>query len=204
MTTSEPPGTGGAAMLRIEHMIQAVINQPFEQMWEVVTDPKTITKDRYKDLTIPFFFFKGAAKHGITVTSEREFNHRQWENNYNIDIYFDGCSVDYDCPQNSNGYIENDTKVNIKSFQFSSYDRRVNHIVCLLDKWTFVGCILKNDGAFADMLDRFTPAQILDYIDISTRNECTNSTAVLLNYRNEHYPEYDGFAALDDLILDDF
>lgn len=45
---------------------------------------------------------------------------------------------------------------------------------------------------------------MMSFIDLVTKNECVNRTAVLLNYRNEHSPEYDGFAALDDLILDDF
>ncbi len=186
-----------------DYLVKNGIRQPFEQMWEIITDPKTIAADRYNGLMIPFMFFKGAAKHGIEVKSEREFDHRRWENIYSIWIKFKGCNVELDYDESDNGYIENDAKINVKSFKFGEYTRQVNHIVYLLDKWTFVGCILKNDGTFADMLDRFTLAQILYFLDISTRNECVNSTSVLLNYRNEHYPEYDGFAALDDLLLDD-
>lgn len=186
-----------------DYLVKNGIRQPFEQMWEIITDPKTIAADRYNGLMIPFMFFKGAAKHGIEVKSEREFDHRRWENIYSMWIKFKGCNVELDYDESDNGYIENDAKINVKSFKFGEYTRQVNHIVYLLDKWTFVGRILKNDGTFADMLDQFTLAQILDFIDISTRNECVNSTSVLLNYRNEHYPEYDGFAALDDLLLDD-
>ena len=52
-----------------DYLIKNGIRQPFEQMWEIVTDPKTIAADRYNGLTIPFMFFKGASKHGIDVPS---------------------------------------------------------------------------------------------------------------------------------------
>lgn len=91
----------------------------------------------------------------------------------------------------------------MKDFTFGTYTRQVNHIVYLLDKWTIRQRILKDDPTIGTLLDSFTLPQIMSFIDLSTKNECVNATAVLLEYRNEHYPEYDGFAALDDLLLDD-
>ena len=62
---------------------------------------------------------------------------------------------------------------------------------------------LKDDATIEIMLDNFTLPQIMSFIDLAAENNCVNVQAVLLNYRNEHYPEYDGFAALDALLLDD-
>ena len=58
---------------------------------------------------------------------------------------------------------------------------------------------LKDDISVSIYLDRFTLAQITDFIDIATKNKCTNVSALLLQYKHDHYPDYDH---IDELILD--
>jgi len=36
-----------------------------------------------------------------------------------------------------------------------------------------------------------TLAQVMQYIDLSVKNEQTAVTAALLNYKNEHFPDFD-------------
>ena len=46
------------------------LKQPFEQIWEPVVDPNTVTKDRYKGCMIPYYRFTGKQKHGISVIGD--------------------------------------------------------------------------------------------------------------------------------------
>ena len=187
-----------------EYLIKNEIMQPFEQMWEAVIDPQTITQDRYNGLTMPFVFFKNAVKHGITVHSEKQIYYNGLKNDCIMWIKMKECNADIDYDENDNGYIEDDAKINIRAFNFNEYTRQVNHIVFILDKWTIRQRILEDDPSIGTLLDSFTLPQILNFIDLAAENNCVNVQAVLLNYLNEHYPEYDGFPALDALLLDDF
>jgi hypothetical protein len=53
---------------------------------------------------------------------------------------------------------------------------------------------LKDDVSVALLLDRFTVAQISEFIRLASEHGCTNVTALLLNYQNEHFGEYDPLA----------
>lgn len=70
------------------------------------------------------------------------------------------------------------------------YTRQVNHIVSLLDRWTVAGRMLKDDVSVRDYLDGFTAAQIMEFIRLTSENNCPNCAAMLLQYRQEHYPEF--------------
>ena len=93
--------------------------------------------------------------------------------------------------------------VEITFIKPQKWNRRANMVIAFLDRFTIYSRILKDDPTIGTLLDSFTLPQIMSFIDLTTKNECVNATAVLLEYKNEHYPEYDGFAALDDLLLDD-
>ena len=171
------------------------LKQPFEQIWEAAVEPSLIKKDRYKDCPLPFYYFRNREKHGIMIEDEDFHNE--------ITIYFKGCHTYVDRLDWSRHEINNEDRFEVRDFTFSKYTRQVNHIVYLLDKWTIRQRILKDDTTIGVMLESFTLPQIMSFIDLAADNNCVNSQAVLLNYRNEHYPEYDGFAALDALLLDD-
>ena len=72
--------------------------------------------------------------------------------------------------------------------------RQVNHIVALLDKATVAGRIQKDDVSVAQWLDWFTLAQITEFITLATTAEAHNVTALLLEYKQQHYPDTDAFS----------
>ena len=170
------------------------LKQPFAQIWEPVHKPEDISPNRYKGSAIPVKFIMGANKHGMFF--DYDYNSSE------IDISFSDCSVEYDVVE---GYFRHNMDPNgaitVTNFRFDRYTRRVNHIVALLDRWTVRGRILKDDISIAPMLDGCTLAQITDYLNLSTENNCTNCTALLLEYKNAHFPDFDPMAefTLDDL-----
>lgn len=72
--------------------------------------------------------------------------------------------------------------------------RASNHIVGLLDKWTIYGRILKDDTSAVELLKNATLAQITDYLNLAMENNCTNCTAALMEYKNEHFADFDPMA----------
>jgi hypothetical protein len=44
------------------------------------------------------------------------------------------------------------------------------------------------------MLDAFTPAQICEFIHLTTEKGCVNCSAMLLNYLGSHFEELDPLA----------
>jgi predicted ThiF/HesA family dinucleotide-utilizing enzyme len=82
----------------------------------------------------------------------------------------------------------------IHTFWFQSFTRKVNHIVFLLDKWTITERILQDDVAIVPLLGSFTAAQISEFIRLASEKGCTNVTALLLEYQNEHFGQFDPMA----------
>ena len=48
-------------------------------------------------------------------------------------------------------------------------------------------------------LDDLTVSQISDFIKLATESNAANCTALLLDYKNKKYPEYDNF---DEFVLE--
>ena len=64
----------------------------------------------------------------------------------------------------------------------------------LLDKGTVAGRIQKDDVTVVQWLDWFTLAQIKGFIDLSIESEAHNVTALLLEYKQQRFPDEDPFA----------
>ena len=170
------------------------LKQPFAQVWEPIHKPEDIKSDRYQGITIPLKFIMGAGKHGMGV----DFDYDSCD----IDISFSDCSVKYDVVEGDFRHnMDPNGAFTVTDFRFDRYTRQVNHIVALLDRWTVRGRILKDDISIAPMLDGCTLAQITDYLNLSTENNRTNCTALLLDYKNARFPDFDPMAefTLDDL-----
>ena len=60
-----------------------------------------------------------------------------------------------------------------------------------MDKWTIEERVAKNDASIGNILDGFTVAQILDFISLATEKKSTDSLAVLMDYKNKQFNEYD-------------
>ena len=173
------------------------IKQPFAQVWEPVMLPETVREDRYTGIQIPAYRLKGQEKHGISFY----FSYGASE----LKIGFSGCSLDYD-PRGENGAVyrhmlDPNGLVTLGKFTFKTYSRQVNHIVSLLDKWTIIGHIMKDDASVVTMLDNATLAQVMQYLNLAIDNGKANVTAELLNYKNERFPYFDPLVefTLDDL-----
>ena len=169
------------------------LKQPFIQVWEPVIDEAFVSENRYKDCPIRDFYLKKQEKRGISIN---------WYSGYYSESHYLSIEgFDLDC---NSVMVDGNDMVDITSIKPKKWNRRANMVISFLDRITIYSRILKDDPSIGTLLDSFTLPQILSFIDFAAKNECVNATAVLLNYRNENFPEYDGFAALDDLLLDDF
>jgi hypothetical protein len=79
----------------------------------------------------------------------------------------------------------------VTRFSFKTYNRQVNHIVTYLDRVTVYDRIRKDDITIEQFLPRFTLAQIAEFIKVASENNCTNVTAILLEYRQKNFSDYD-------------
>ena len=169
------------------------LKQPFMQIWESVIDKAFVSETRYKGCPIRDYYLKKQEKRGISI---------EWYSGYYSESHYlsiEGFDVSCDSV-----IVDGHDMVEIESIKPKNWNRRANMIIAFLDRITVYSRILKDDATIEIMLDNFTLPQIMSFIDLAAENNCVNVQAVLLNYRNEHYPEYDGFAALDALLLDDF
>lgn len=79
-------------------------------------------------------------------------------------------------------------------FTYTDYNRQVNHIAAYLDKCTVYGRVIKDDIGVKEQLDRFNEVQISELIRAASENNATNVLAMLLEYKNQHWPDLDPMA----------
>jgi hypothetical protein len=169
-----------------QYFTQKGLKQPFEQVWEPAVNPSTIKADRYADCLIPFYRFSGQTKHGIHV-EDHDFHNE-------INISFDDCTALVKRIDWTRHSIEPTDRFEVQRFTYPKYTRRVNHIAAYLDKVTVFGRIAKDDTSIADRLDTFTLAQITECLKIAQENNAVNVTALLLEYKNTHFAEFNPMA----------
>ena len=167
------------------------LKQPFEQVWERAVDGASIKPTRYINYPIPFYWFKGREKHGITV---EDFDYHN-----EINIYLADCDADIDRLDWDRHCLEMNDRFQIREFKFKKYTRRVNHVVAYLDKVCLYPRIASGDMTVMNELDAASLADIIDYINIASDNDATELVAALLAYREEQFPEYGG---IESLLLD--
>lgn len=159
------------------------IKQPFEQIWEPVVDETSIKKDRYKNCMIPYYRFLKQEKHGITV--------RDYDFHNEIEITLEDCNAVVDRIDWRRHDIDINDNFEVTSFGYGTFTRKVNHIAAYLDRVTIYGRILKDDVSVAEYLPRFTLAQISEFINAAAENNCTNVTALLLDYKARNFADFD-------------
>ena len=158
------------------------LKQPFEQIWEPVINESEIQEHRYADCKIPFYRFKGHENRGIFVSG----------GNYEEEVEFSlkDCSVNIE-RIDWNFFTSPNDCFEIKSFSFVKRSRASNHIAAYLDRVTIYERILKDDITIEQSLQHFTLAQIMEFIDFSAQNQCTAVTALLLDYKNKNFSDFD-------------
>ena len=176
-----------------KHFTANGIRQPFEQIWEPVVEPNSVTEDRYQGCMIPYYRFMGQKKHGIHVEDEDFHNE--------IYISFDDCHADIQRIDWQRHEISPDHRFEIQRFSVSKFTRKANHIIAYLDRVTIYDRIRKDDTSISAFLPQFTLAQITEFIQVAAENNCTNVTALLLDYQAQHFADFDAMAefTLEDL-----
>jgi hypothetical protein len=173
------------------YFIARGLKQPFEQIWEPAIDEKTLSANRYKDLPIPFYRFKGQLKHGIEV-QDYDFH-----NDISISIY--GFKTEIARLDWERHAIDVNHRFEIKSITpYGKYSRMHNHVIAYLDRCTIYGKIKNDDVSVVEQLGGFNVAQIMDFIKFANENNCVNVTAVLMAYKNENFNDFD---AMDEFVL---
>ena len=79
----------------------------------------------------------------------------------------------------------------IKTFTFKRYSRRINAVVAYLDRVTVADRVRKDDVSVMDWMQNFSLAQITEFISSAQESQATNVLAALLEYKNEHFADYD-------------
>lgn len=174
-----------------KYFVTRSLKQPFEQIWEPVVAPESIQKKRYKGCMLPFYRFKGQEKHGITVEDHDYHN--------DIVISFADCVSIVDRIDWRRHEIDINDRFEVLEFTFKSYTRKVNHIVAYLDKVTIYDRIRNDDVTISQSLSAFTVVQISEFIKVAAENNCANVLAVLIDYKNKHFSDYD---PMDEYILE--
>ena len=167
------------------------LKQPFEQIWEPAIDRKSIKKDRYEGIMIPFYRFRGQSKNGITV-EDYDFHN-------DIQISFEGFSSEVERIDWRRHDIDMNDRFEIKSIvPGRRFTRMSNHVIAYLDRVSIYGRILKEEPDIINTLPEFTIAQITDFIRFSEENGCTASTATLIDFKNKNFGDYD---PMDEFVL---
>ena len=152
------------------------LKQPFDQMWEPCYNPKEICPDRYCNCEIPPQYLKNQERRGISIS----WYSSQYEESTYLTIK--GFSVEV-----PNTYQD---KVKILSLVPKKWNRQANMIIAFLDRITIYDRIRQDDSSVMKQISRFTLAQIMEFIKIATENNCTNVTALLLDYKNRVFADY--------------
>ena len=155
------------------------LKQPFEQVWEPVADADSVKPGRYDGCTVPLYALMNKEKHGIVMEGQSRITLRD-------------CSAGLKLIEGHHDWVNNEFE--ITDFTYQKFTRQVNHIVVHLDKATVSGRIKKDDVSVAQWLHLFTAAQIREFIELASSSEATNCTALLLEYRNQTFPDLDPFA----------
>ena len=176
--------------------------QLFEQIWEpVYSGSIKISEDRYREVIISNKernALKTALKRrGIDVSAgelEREYDPYTGTYSFGTEntMYFGhSASLDYKISDNSGDiilgglWVATGKKANV---------REINAIILELDKVTGMARIKKDDVSVAGMLESFTLAQITEFIAVAQEANANNVLAVLLDYKNAHFADFDPMA----------
>ena len=159
------------------------LKQPFAQVWEPVIDPQMVREDRYKGCRINPVYLKNQQKRGIEAKwYETEYYRSKYVN-------IEGFSVSAQDAEHRDSdereYLE------ITEIRPDAWDRRANMVISFLDRITVWGRVRKDDVSVMEQMDRFTLAQITEFIRTAQEAGATNVLAALLEYQNTRFADFD-------------
>ena len=162
------------------------LKQLFSQVWEPVYQKENISSDRYQNFPIPINQFRSQEKHGIYFNYDYGLSE--------LEISFNDCQVEWHTKGDFRHHFDDQAEVWIDKFGFEQFNRQINHITGVLDRWTILERIKKDDSSIAAILAGATPAQMEEYLKTAMENQAVGCTALLLNYKQEHFAEIDPMA----------
>ena len=163
------------------------LKQPFAQIWEPVFDKDEIEDDRYKDCQIRTVFLKNQEKRGIYCDwFESSFNKTRKE--LSIKGFIVKAS---DVPKQDDGY----SYLSIDYLHPNFWNRRTNNVIAFLDRITVLGRIQKDDVSIMSRIDKYTLAQVMEFINVAQEAGAVNVLALLLDYKNQSFSDFDPMEA---------
>lgn len=206
INSAEQPCTIGDAEIVVAHPVEMTtteitawqkyfsshgLKQPFNQVWEPVCKPENITEDRYAGCLIPYYRFLNQEKHGIFV-HDKDFHNE-------IEISLQDCKANIIRIDWRRHDISPKDGFEIERISVTNFTRKANHIIAYLDRVTIYDRIRKDDAGIAKLLSQFTLPQITEFIKVAVENNCTNVTALLLDYKNQNFA---GFDPMEEFFLE--
>ena len=188
-----------------KYLTKNQIVQPFGQMWEpIINWSENDVQERYKDAVLTkdarSALKKALGTWGVDVHSEemeREFDHRAGKYVYsNVGTMNFGNCFMMDYTVNDDGNTLTFGKGAMASWNNLSdvyVNRAMNAILYHMDI-SLVRRSVEQDRVHVfteDVLSRFTLAQITEFINVAVENNCTNVSAILLDYKNRIFADFD-------------
>lgn len=167
------------------------ISQPFQQVWEPVKIKGDCSDGRYKGISVPVYHFMNKDNDGIHFKKGNQYSP--------LSLELTDCELNFTWKPSNGIYFTPQDQLILGNFRVKKNSRAANHIICLLDNWTFMTVLQRDELKDTSMLEGCTEAQIQEYIDFSIEHRLTNNTAVLLDYKHEHFGCQNAF---DDFVLD--
>ncbi|MCR4615490.1 MAG: DUF4132 domain-containing protein [Clostridiales bacterium] len=178
------------------------ISQLFNQLWEPVVniDQKgTQLKERYQDTSITDKqrneLKAVLKKRGIKVSSEGNTTYDYRSRTYRSD---NNCLRFENAMEVSYVFDEDEKILTFSKARFiPGTDRARNASIYELDKAVLSSRIIQDDAQLLteEVLENYTVAQIVELIDIAAQNNAVQCTAVLMDYKNSRFADYDAFDA---------
>ena len=181
--------------------------QLFEQVWEpVITWNSDTLQSRYSGASLTNAernaLKNSLSKRGVFMHADdmdREFNHRagEWVFSNKGKMFFGDCLwIDYKVDEDTKDITFDKAYTRVKPG-----NREMNTVLLELDRRTLLKQISSDhDSALtAETLSEFSAAQIMDFINLAIDSKANRCTAILLSYKNEHFPEY---AGINEFTLD--
>lgn len=183
------------------------MNRPelFEQVWEPVLNGEIGTiSTRYTNVFLTTaernLLKKNLKQHGIPVRAdvmEKEFD--PYAGRYifaseNTMYFGKTLSVDYHIN-------DHDKTITLKSANVRSQNKKeLNAIIFELDRVAICHHIANDQSEYLkkELLDLFSAAQISEFLNHAISHHATNCTALLLDYKNKHYEQYN---TMDSFVL---
>ena len=166
------------------------LKQLFAQVWEPVAfrNVEDIKLDRYEGSKITVGHILSLENRGLVSYSY------SWDCGADFD-FAGSMSISGSLERAGHFFTEqgSDNPITLEKIRnlHVTEPRKLNQILAFLDKRIVEDKLAIDDDAFVrNVLSGQTLAQISEYLKLAIEQKAEKCTALLLNYRNEHYPDY--------------